>query len=173
MADTVSSQTSGMDQLDRAIINTLQGCFPVCDRPFAVVAERLGIGEAELIERLRALLDRGLLSRFGPMYHAERLGGALTLAALRVPVADFDTVAALVNAHPEVAHNYAREHVFNMWFVLGTETPERIATVIAAIEHETGLQVYNMPKLEEFFIGLYFELDTAVDEQCSNQAASQ
>jgi hypothetical protein len=82
-------------------------------------------------------------------------------------------VAAKVNAHPEVAHNYAREHEFNMWFVLGTETPERIAAVIAEIERETGLQVYNMPKLEEFFVGLHFELDTAVDEQRSRQAVSQ
>jgi DNA-binding Lrp family transcriptional regulator len=126
-----------------------------------------------LLARLERLLDDGLLSRFGPMYHAERLGGALTLAALRVPVADFDAVAAKVNAHPEVAHNYAREHEFNMWFVLGTETPERIAEVIAEIERETGLTVYNMPKLEEFFVGLHFELDTAVDEQGSRQAVSQ
>jgi len=148
-----------MDSLDRTIINELQGGLPICERPYAVAAARLGIDEAVLIERLQRLLDDGLLSRFGPMYHAERLGGALTLAALRVPVDDFDAVAAKVNAHPEVAHNYAREHAFNMWFVLGTETPERIAEVIAAIERETGLKVYNMPKLEEFFVGLHFELD--------------
>jgi DNA-binding Lrp family transcriptional regulator len=154
-----------MDQLDRTIINTLQGGFPISANPYADVAERLGISEAVLISRLRALLDDGLLSRFGPMYHAERLGGALTLAALRVPAADFDAVTAKVNAHPEVAHNYAREHEFNMWFVLGTETPERIAEVIAEIERETGLKVYNMPKLEEFFVGLHFELDAAVDER--------
>ncbi len=154
-----------MDQLDRTIINKLQGGFPISTNPYADVAERLGISETVLISRLRALLDDGLLSRFGPMYHAERLGGALTLAALRVPAADFNAVAAKVNAHPEVAHNYAREHEFNMWFVLGTETPELITEVIAEIERETGLKVYNMPKLEEFFVGLHFELDAAVDER--------
>ena len=91
------------------------------------------------------------------MYHAEKLGGALTLAAIAVPEARFDAVAEQVNAHAEVAHNYAREHHLNMWFVLATEQPGRIEEVIAEIEAETGLTVYNMPKREEYFIGLRFE----------------
>ena len=146
-----------MDALDRRIVNELQGGFPLSERPYAEVAARLGTHEDELIRRIDRLLADGTLSRFGPMYHAERLGGALTLAALRVPEADFERVAAQVNAHPEVAHNYAREHVFNMWFVLATEMPGRIDEVIASIERETGLKVYNMPKLEEFYVGLRFE----------------
>ena len=92
-----------------------------------------------------------------PHYHAERLGGGLTLAAMQVSPEDFERVAAIVNAFPEVAHNYAREHALNMWFVLATETPERIDQVIAAIERDTGYKVYNMPKQEEFFVGLRFE----------------
>lgn len=163
----------GLDAIDRDIINSLQRGFPIYEHPYAEAAARIGITEKLLLTRLERLLDDGLLSRFGPMYHAERLGGALTLAALRVPAADFDTVTAKVNAHPEVAHNYAREHEFNMWFVLGTETPERIAEVIAEIERETGLKVYNMPKLAEFFVGLHFEVDAAVDDQRSIQAVSQ
>lgn len=147
-----------MDALNRAIVNELQGGFPLSERPYAAVAERLGTSEDELLRRLDALLADGTLSRFGPMYHAERLGGALTLAAMQVPAADIDRVAALVNAHPEVAHNYAREHDLNMWFVLATETPERIGEVIADIERETGLKVYNMPKLEEFYVGLRFDV---------------
>jgi DNA-binding Lrp family transcriptional regulator len=146
-----------MDALDRAIINTLQGGFPLSERPYAEAAACLGTSEDELLCRIDALLADGTLTRFGPMYHAERLGGALTLAAMKVPAGDFERVAALVNAHPEVAHNYAREHAFNMWFVLATETPERIPEAIAAIEDETGYRVYNMPKLEEFFVGLRFE----------------
>jgi DNA-binding Lrp family transcriptional regulator len=92
------------------------------------------------------------------MYHAEQLGGGLTLAALRVPPADFERVAAQVNAFPEVAHNYARDHELNMWFVLATETPQAIAETIRAIEQATGYPVYNMPKREEFFVGLKFEV---------------
>lgn len=146
-----------MDSLDRAIINNLQGGFPVCDEPYRKVANQLGTTEQELIRRLDALLEDGTLSRFGPMYHAERLGGGLTLAAMQIPPQDFERVAAIVNAFPEVAHNYAREHPFNMWFVLATEIPSRIGDVIGEIEKAAGYPVYNMPKLEEFFVGLRFE----------------
>jgi len=143
-----------MDAINRDIINNLQGGFPISERPYAQVAERLGITEDELIQRIRKLLEQGVLSRFGPMYHAERLGGGLTLAALCVPEVDFEHVAAQVNAFPEVAHNYAREHELNMWFVLATEQPERIDEVISEIEAQTGLHVYNMPKQAEYYIGL-------------------
>ena len=146
-----------MDALDRAIINNLQGGFPVCEEPYLEVASHLGTTEEELLRRLDALLESGTLSRFGPMYHAERLGGGLTLAAMQVSPEDFERVAAIVNAFPEVAHNYAREHALNMWFVLATETPERIDQVIAAIERDTGYKVHNLPKQEEFFVGLRFE----------------
>jgi DNA-binding Lrp family transcriptional regulator len=104
------------------------------------------------------MLDDGALSRFGPMYHAEQLGGALSLAAMEVPSADFDRVAEIVNGFPEVAHNYERAHALNMWFVLATERPERVPAVIGEIERATGYRVYNMPKQEEFFVGLRFVL---------------
>ena len=146
-----------MDELDRSIINALQGGFPVCERPFEQAARALGISEDLLIERIGRMLQQGALSRFGPMYHAERLGGALTLCAMQVPQADFERVAEQVNAFPEVAHNYAREHALNMWLVLATETPQRVAQVIAEIERLTGLPVYDMPKIEEFFVGLRLE----------------
>ena len=146
-----------MDAVDRAIVNQLQGGFPVCERPYAEAASTLGLTEDELMQRLDVLLEKGTLTRFGPMYHAERLGGALTLAAMKVPAQDFERVTGIVNGFPEVAHNYAREHAFNMWFVLATEAPERIEEVIGEIEKAAGYRVYNMPKLEEFFVGLRFE----------------
>ncbi len=146
-----------LDALDRAIINEMQGAFPICDSPYAEVAKQLETSEGELIKRLQRLLEEGVLSRFGPMYHAERLGGGLTLAAMAIPEAEFERVTEQVNALPEVAHNYARDHELNMWFVLATETPERIGETISEIEQITGYPVYNMPKQKEFFIGLRFE----------------
>jgi len=145
-----------MDAVDRAIVNQLQGGFPVCERPYAEAATKLGLTEDELLQRLDTLLENGTLTRFGPMYHAERLGGALTLAAMKIPAADFERVSGIVNGFPDVAHNYAREHEFNMWFVLATEVPERIGEVISEIERMSGYRVYNMPKLEEFYVGLRF-----------------
>ena len=145
-----------MDELDRAIVNRLQGGFPLCARPFAAAAAKLGTDEDPLIERIRALLEDGTLTRFGPLYDAERLGGAFTLCALRVPAEDFERVAGLVNAHPEVAHNYEREHAFNMWFVLATRARDDIPRVLAAIEAETGLAVFEFPREAEYFIDLRF-----------------
>jgi DNA-binding Lrp family transcriptional regulator len=153
----IRETTATLDAADRAIVNALQGGFPLVDEPFAEVGERLGMPAEEVMGRIRRMLDEGILTRFGPMYHAERLGGGLTLAALRVPEERYEEVIALVNAFPEVAHNYARAHDLNMWFVLATETPEGVAETIARIEEATGLEVYDMPKREEFFVGLRFE----------------
>ncbi len=146
-----------MDELDRKIINRLQRGFPLCERPFLQEAGQLGCSESELMTRLQCMLDDGLATRFGPLYHAERLGGALCLCAMAVPKERFDIVAEQVNALPEVAHNYEREHRLNMWFVLATEKPEQLDAVVAAIEQATGLKVWKMPKLEEFYVGLYLE----------------
>lgn len=141
-----------MDDLDRAILNHLQGGFPVCERPFARAAQELGTDERTLISRIERLLADGTLTRFGPLYDAERLGGAFTLCAMRVPRADFERVAALVNAHPEVAHNYEREHELNLWFVLAAGAREEIPQTIRRIEAETGIAVIDLPRFEEYFI---------------------
>ena len=147
-----------MDELDRQIINELQGGFPLTERPFQALAERFGSTEETLIDHIQDLLDTGTLSRFGPMYHAEKLGGALTLCALSASEDTFDDIAEKVNRHAEVAHNYARDHALNMWFVIATDRPERITEVITEIESETGCKVLNMPKLKEYFIGLHFDV---------------
>lgn len=143
-----------MDALDRAIINQLQGGFPLCERPYAAVAEQLGSSEDEVLARVERLLRDRVLTRFGPMYHAERLGGGLSLVAMKIPPGDFERVAEIVNAMPEVAHNYAREHALNMWFVLATETPEGQHEALDRIERETGFPVYAMPKIREYFVEL-------------------
>ena len=143
-----------MDKLDRAIVNQLQGGFPLCRRPFAEAAKQLDLNEEILIERVKDLLSKKILTRFGPLYDAERLGGAFTLCAMSVPPEDFERVAALVNAHPEVAHNYEREHRFNMWFVVAVPTDRKIQEVVRKIEAETGYPVMNLPREEEFFVEL-------------------
>jgi len=146
-----------VDEIDRKIINELQGGFPVCESPFAEVAERLNMEEEDLLSRIKNMLDDGMLSRFGPMYHAERLGGGLSLVAMKIPETDFDKVAEQVNAFPQVAHNYQRDHELNMWFVLATEKASEVDDTLEAIEDRTGYKVYNMPKLHEFYVGLRFD----------------
>jgi DNA-binding Lrp family transcriptional regulator len=143
-----------MDSIDADIVNCLQEGLPVCSRPFDDVAVILGLSVDELLSRIQRLLDDKVLTRFGPMYNAENMGGALSLCAMQVPASRYEQVTAEVNAFPEVAHNYERDHLLNMWFVLATEHPEQAGAVIRQIEQTTGCQVYDMPKQEEFYIGL-------------------
>lgn len=155
-----------LSELARRFINRYQGGVPIEGRPFAQMAESLQCGESELLALTRTLVDDGVLSRFGPIYNASRIGGDQTLAALTAPEARFDAIADAVNSLPEVAHNYRREHRLNMWFVIAAQSPEGVAGALAEIERSTGLKVYNFPKLHEFYLGLWVnigpqgELDT-------------
>ena len=146
-----------LSDIDRQILARLQGDFPICERPYAEAAAQLGIDEADLLARLQTLLADKVLTRFGPMFQIEEMGGAFVLAAIAVPEARYEEVTALVNALPQVAHNYRREHQLNMWFVLATETKAGIAEAIARIEHDTGLPVYAFPKEREFFVEMKLE----------------
>ncbi|MEM9635295.1 MAG: AsnC family transcriptional regulator [Pseudomonadota bacterium] len=146
MSDTLS-------KLDRRLINRLQDDLPLTSRPFAEIAEDFGLEEQEVVDLARRLRDDGYLTRFGPFFDAEALGGAFCLCAMAVPEDRFEEVLTKVNAHAEVAHNYERDHRLNMWFVLATESQKDIADTAAVIEQETGLQVLLFPKEREFFIG--------------------
>lgn len=148
--------TPEFTEVERAVINRLQTGLPLVHSPYAAIADELGMTEEVVLNTLQDLLDRRILTRFGPMFHAGEMGGGLTLAAMRIPQQDFESITAKVNAFEEVAHNYRREHELNMWFVLATEAPDDIARVIAAIESATGYPVYNMPKEEEFHVHLHF-----------------
>lgn len=141
-----------LDDTDRLIINTFQDGFPVSVRPYADAAARIHIEENELIARISSLLEKGVLTRFGPLFNADMMGGMFCLCAMQVPEARFDGVAAAVNVRVEVAHNYERDHPFNMWFVLAVESVRDIDRICSEIEKETGLPVFAFPKLQEFFI---------------------
>ena len=150
---------SELSGLARRFINRFQGDFPLVEDPYSRVAAQLGTQESTLISLVRDLLDRGILSRFGPLYDASRLGGAQTLAALSVPEDRFAAVADQVNAFPAVAHNYRREHRLNMWFVVAAGSTAAVDSCLDEIALETGLRVFNFPKQTEFFIGLWLRLD--------------
>ena len=153
----MTSAETLLDPIDRALINRLQRGLPIVPQPYAAVATELGLTETDLLARIQRLLDTGILSRFGPMFQIERAGGRFTLAAIAVPPERFDEVAAIVNAFPEVAHNYQRTHTLNMWFVVATASPEQCADTLRRIEAATGLPVHDMPKEREFRVHLYFE----------------
>ena len=141
-----------LDDTDRRILNHLQEGFPIAPDPFALVAAELALDEADLIARLERMREARVITRFGPFFDAAAMGGAFCLCAMAAPEAEFDRVAEIVNARPEVAHNYARSHALNMWFVLATETEAEIAEVAEALTRATGHEVLCFPKLQEFFV---------------------
>jgi|SRR5690554_772651 len=145
-----------LSSVEKALINRLQHGLPLVRHPYAAVADELDLSELQVLETVKKLLAEGVLTRFGPMFHAGELGGGLTLAAMCIPEVDFERVTQQVNSFDEVAHNYRREHELNMWFVLATETVGAIQNTIKAIEQATGYPVYNMPKEQEFHVHLHF-----------------
>jgi DNA-binding Lrp family transcriptional regulator len=145
------------DTIDKQIVNRLQHGLPITERPYRMVAEELNLDEDDLITRINSLLERKILSRFGPMFDAARMSGHVTLAAMAVPTNRFDEITELVNSFPEVAHNYARDHRLNMWFVIATDKAVRAYEVITEISNRCGLDVYDFPKQREFFLELKLE----------------
>ena len=147
-----------IDATDRALIDRLQDGFPICERPYAAAAHALGISEDDLLARLRRLLEVRVLTRFGPLFQIERMGGSFVLAALAVPECDWQRQVEIVNSFPEVAHNYRRQSdrdcPFNMWFVLATETPDGITSTVRRIEAACRLPVFVFPKIREYFVAM-------------------
>lgn len=146
-----------LDDIDRRLLDEHQRGFPLCERPFAEVGRCLGIGETEVIARLRRLTAAGAVSRVGAVLAPRRIG-ASTLATMAVPPERLAEVAELVSAFPEVNHNYEREHRFNLWFVLTAPDRGRLDRVLKAIVATTGLAVLDLPMLEEYHIDLGFPI---------------
>ncbi|MBF0095091.1 MAG: Lrp/AsnC family transcriptional regulator [Alphaproteobacteria bacterium] len=146
-----------MDDLGRRLLDEFQRGFPLTLRPYADVAARLGVDEDTVLDALRALKDMGALTRVGAVFRPGSVGVS-TLAALAVPEEHLEQVAALVSAHPEVNHNYQRDHRFNVWFVATATDRESLKAVIEDIEAETGLDVLCLPMLESFCLDLGFGL---------------
>jgi DNA-binding Lrp family transcriptional regulator len=146
-----------MDALDRRLLSEFQRGFPLAPQPFAEVAERLGCGEDQILEAYARLKRDGAVSRIGAVVKANA-AGASTLAAMAVPQARLDEVAALVSAYHEVNHNYEREHDLNLWFVVTAPDRARVDGVLADIAARTGLDVVDLPMLAEYHIDLGFDL---------------
>ena len=146
-----------LDALDRRLLDDFQSSIPLAPRPFALMAEQLGVTETEVIARLQRLTEAGAVSRVGPVFRPRQVG-ASTLAAMAVPPERLTEVATLVNGFPEVNHNYEREHDFNLWFVLTAPDRTRLERVLDEIGRRAGLPVLDLPMLAEYHIDLGFPL---------------
>lgn len=146
-----------MDMIDRRLLDDHQHDLPLDPHPFAAIGRDLGIAEDEVIARLDRLRQHGTVSRVGAVVRPNA-AGASTLAAMAVPAEWLERVAALVSAYPEVNHNYQREHRLNLWFVVACADRASVDMVLQDISRRTGLEVLDLPMLEDFHIDLGFGL---------------
>lgn len=147
-----------LDSTDRQLINLYQRNLPLCERPFLEMARTLGISETEVIRRLQSLRSRQVITRVGPVFEHSRAGASL-LAAVAAPEAQRDLVAARINRAPGVNHNYAREHTYNLWFVMTAPDEDTLQSRLRQLEHQLQLPILQLPMTEGYHIDLGFEID--------------
>ncbi len=143
--------------LQKHLLNDFQRDFPLTSSPYRAIADSLGVDEDSVLATLRQMMEQRLVSRVGPVFAPNRIGVS-TLAAMAVPEERLAQVAAFVNTYSEVNHNYEREHLFNLWFVLTAESAERLDEILTQIRIATALPVISLPLLDEYHIDLGFPL---------------
>lgn len=146
-----------MEALTRRLLNDYQREFPLAPQPFDQIARELDTCTDALLDHLRELQVQGVVSRVGPVFRPNTVG-ASTLAAMAVPPAELERVAAQVNGFPQVNHNYEREHRYNLWFVVTAADQAAVAATLDAIRRQTGYDVMSLPLLRDYHIDLGFHL---------------
>jgi len=152
-------KTDPLDDLDRAILNEIQSHFPIVARPYAEVGRRVGASEGEVLARVLAMTEAGVIRRLGANFTSRKLGYTSTLCAARVAPESLEHFAAVVNHYPGVTHNYLRRHRYNVWFTLIAESEERLEHILAEISRTSGVtEILSLPAQEIFKIKVDFPL---------------
>ncbi len=155
-----------MNTLARQLIDRYQKGLPLSPRPYQTMADALGVSEQDVLDTLEELQQQRVITRVGPVFdHAK--AGASCLVAMSVPAEELDAVAAQVNTFAGVNHNYAREHHFNLWFVVTARDQNDLQHSIAAIEQAAGYSVMPLPMERSFHIDLGFKIDWE-PQPCNN-----
>jgi DNA-binding Lrp family transcriptional regulator len=148
-----------MDAIDRKLLNLIQENFPITVAPFADVATRLGIDEADVLDRIGRLREEGIIRRIGAVFDLRKLGFVSTLCAARVPEEKMAAFVMTVNDCPEVTHNYRREHEYNVWFTLIASDEEVLAATLAEIKKKTEIEdILSLRAVRTFKINARFEM---------------
>jgi DNA-binding Lrp family transcriptional regulator len=152
--------------LEQQLINHYQKGFPLTSRPFKTIAEQLSVDEATVLTCYQQLEQQGILSRIGPVFNHQQ-AGVSTLAAIACKPNELSKIADIVSAFDAVNHNYAREHHYNLWFVITTHSEEALNAVINQIEQQTQYSVLVLPMVRSFHIDLAFPIDFANEKMVS------
>jgi DNA-binding Lrp family transcriptional regulator len=151
-----------LDELDKRLLNLMQGSFPIEPRPYLRVAELAGIEESEVMERVQYLLDERIIRQVTPIFDTRALGYSSMLVAAKVDSENPQRAAQVINAHPGVSHNYLRNHEFNLWFTIATEpdSPLGLEGTLQALAAESGAEsVRQLPTLKLFKIRMDLEME--------------
>ena len=155
-----------LDDVDRRLLNLMQGSFPLQPRPYAAVAAEAGIAEAEVLARVQRLLDDRIIRQITPIFDTRVLGYSSMLVAAKVDAENPHRAAKIVNSHPGVSHNYLRDHDFNMWFTIATAPDSKLGLggTLAVLHALTGAEsVRQLPTLKLFKIRMDLEMKGGTD----------
>lgn len=150
-----------LEQMDRTILDMLQNDFPLAVQPYLEMANRLNVTEDELLARISAMKDKGLIRRIGGIFDSHRMGFYSTLCALTVPEEKIEEAAALINGVNGVTHNYIRDHKYNMWFTLTVSSQEQAVKVLTELENLLGLEIISMPAQKVYKIKVSFDMESS------------
>ncbi len=148
-----------MDLVDRKILNIIQTRFPLVEMPFAEIGDEVELPEEEVIERIGELKGKNVVRQISAIFDTRRLGYKTTLVAMRLPADELDAAAQIINVHPGVSHNYARNGHFNLWFTVAVPPYEDLAETVEDMASRTGAESYRlMPTIKFFKIGVNFDM---------------
>lgn len=147
-----------MDNIDKSILQIIQHDFPLTERPYKVIGERLSLSEEEIIKRIKKLKEDNFIRRIGGIFSSKELGYTSLLCAIKTPPEDADRVAEIINVYPGVTHNYKRNHEYNIWFTLITEDIEIKNKIIKEIEEKTGYSIKQLPATKLFKLRAVFKI---------------
>ncbi len=151
-----------LEDLDKRLLNLMQGSFPIEPRPYLRVAELAGMQEGEVLTRVQYLLDERIIRQVTPIFDTRALGYSSMLVAAKVDPENPHRAAQAINAHPGVSHNYLRNHEFNLWFTIATEpdSPLGLDGTLRLLAEEAGAEsVRQLPTLKLFKIRMDLEME--------------
>ena len=155
-----------LDELDRKLLNLMQGRFPIARRPYAEIARLAETPEAEVLRRVARLVDERIIREITPIFDTRALGYKSMLVAAKVDPEYPHRAAEFINSHPGVTHNYLRNHDFNMWFTIGVEpdSPLGLQGTLDVIQERTGAEsIRQLPTLKLFKIRMDLEMEKGTD----------
>ncbi len=145
-----------MDVMDKQILNMLQEEFPLTERPFDAIGEKIGLSGDEVRVRVMKLKNRGYIRRIGPVLDPKKMGYVSYLCGVAVPPERLEDVAGTVSAEPAVTHNYERNGELNLWFAVTMKEKDDIERFLTSLEEAFSITIYRFPEKQTFKIKTRF-----------------